>query len=79
MATTGSRKKSSIWEYFQLTEDMKYIFCKSCDKPISRGGDSMKVYNTTYLVNHLKGAHDDTYKEYQQKYTEHLENENNKK
>ena len=79
MAATGLRKRLPIWEYFQLMEDTKYVSCKSYDKLISRGGDSMKVYNTTNLVNHLKSAHDEAYKEYQQKYTEHLENENKKK
>ena len=78
MAVTGSRQKSLIWEYFQLMEDTKYVSCMFCDK-LSWGGDSTKVYNTTNLVNHLKSAHDEAYKEYQQKYTEHLENENNKK
>ena len=68
-----------IWEYFQLTEDTKYASCKSCDKLISQGGDSTNVYNTTDLVNHLKSTHDEAYKEYQQKYTEHLENEKKKK
>ena len=60
-------------------EDTKYISCKSCDKLISRGGDSTKVYNTTNLVNHLKSAHDEANKEHQQMYTKHLENENTKK
>ena len=37
------------------------------------------MYNTTNLVNHLKRPHDEAYKEYQQKYTEHLKNEKKKK
>ena len=37
------------------------------------------MYNTTNLVNDLKSAHDEAYKQYQQKYTEQLENENKKK
>ena len=65
MAVNALRKKLPIWEYFQLTEDTKYASCKSCDKLISWGGDSTKVYNTTNLVNHLKSAHDEAYKEYQ--------------
>ena len=60
-------------------EDMIYVPCKSCDKLISRGGDLTKMYNTTNLVNHLKSAHGEAYKQYQQKYIEHLENENKKK
>ena len=72
-------KQITYWEYFQLMEDTKYVSCKSCDKLISQGGDSTKVYNTTNLVNHLKNAHDEAYKQYQQKYTEHLENEKKKK
>ena len=79
MPANASRKKSPIWEYFQLMEDTKYASCKSCDKLISWGGDSTKVYNTTNLVNHLKSAHDEAYKEYQRKCTEHLENEKKKK
>ena len=55
-------------------EDMKYASCKSCDELISWGGDLTRVYNTTNLVYHLKSAHDEAYKEHQQKYTEHLEN-----
>ena len=46
---------------------------------ISQGGDSTKVYNNTNLVNPLKRPHNEAYKEYQQKYTEHLENENKKR
>ena len=60
-------------------EGTKYVSCKSCDKLISRGGDLTKVYNTANLVNHLKSTHDEAYKQYQQKYIEHLENENKKK
>ena len=59
MAANASRNKLPIWEYFQLTEDTKYTSCKSCDKLISRRGDSTKDYNTTNLVNHLKSAHDE--------------------
>ena len=78
MALTGLRKKLPIFEYFQFTEDMKYASCKSRDKLISWGGDSTKVYNTTNFVNHLKSAHNEAYKEYQQKYTEHLKKEKKK-
>ena len=76
MAASASRKKSPIWEYFQLTEDTKYASCMSCDKLISQGGDSMKVYNAT---NRLKSTHNEAYKECQQKYTEHQENDKKKK
>ena len=47
MAANASRKKLPIWEYFQLTEDTKYASYKSCDKLISRRGDSTEVCNTT--------------------------------
>ena len=56
-----------------------YASCKSCDKLISQGGDSTKVYNTTNIVNHIKSTCNEAYKEYQQKYTEHQENEKKKK
>ena len=64
----SSRKKSPIWDYFTLGEDTKFAVCKSCNKAISRDGNSTKVYNTTNLVNHLKSVHQDIHKEYQVKY-----------
>lgn len=78
MAAIACRKKSPIWEYFQLAEDSKYASCNYCDKLISRGGDSTKVYNTTNLVNHLKSAHQEAYQKYKQKHTEYREKEREK-
>jgi len=78
MAKNVSRKKSPIWDYFDLAEDTKYALCKICGKSISRGGGSTKVYNTSNLVNHLK-CHSEAYEEYQRKHTEYLEKEKAKK
>ena len=71
----SSRKKSPIWDYFTLGEDTKFAVCKSCNKAISRGGNSTKVYNTTNLVNHLKSVHQDMHEEYQVKYQKQQEKE----
>ena len=78
MANNVSRKKSPIWNYFDLKEDTKYACCKSCSKSISRGGGSTKVYNTSNLVNHLK-SHSEAYEEYQQQYAKYQEKEKMKK
>ena len=65
MVKNVSRKKSPIWNYFDLAEDTKYACCKYCSKSISRGSGSTKVYNSN-LVNHLK-SHSKAYEEYQEK------------
>ena len=47
---------------------MKFAICKSCDKAVSRGGNSTTVYNTMNFMNHLKQLR--MYiKEYQVKFT----------
>lgn len=69
------RKKSPIWDYFVLGEDTKFAVCKSCNKAISRGGNSTKAYNTMNLVNHLKSVHQDIHEEYQVKHQRQQEKE----
>ena len=71
----SSRKKSPIWDYFTLGEDTKSAVCKSCNKAVSRGGNSTKVYNTTNLVNHLKSVHQDIHEEYEVKHQRQQEKE----
>lgn len=69
------RKKLPIWDYFTLGEDTKFAVSKSCNKAISCGGSSTKVYTTIYLVNHLKSVHHDIHEEYQVKYQRQQEKE----
>ena len=58
MAEKSSRKRSPIWDCFTLAEDTKFAVCNTCDKCMSRGGNST---NTSNLMNH---QHRDLHKEY---------------
>ena len=79
MASPSSRKRSPIWDYFTVAEDTKFAVCKTCDKSVSRGGNSTKVYTTSNLVNHLKSLHKELHKGYDDKHEKYLEEERTKK
>ena len=42
---------------FVIADDNKYVKCNTCDESNARGGASMKSFNNTNLVNHLKVRH----------------------
>jgi len=45
-----SQERSRIWDYFTLDkEEEKFAVCKDCEERVSRGGASVKNYNTTNL------------------------------
>jgi len=49
------KKRSRIWDYFTLDkEEEKFA---DCEEHVSRGGASVKSYNTTNLRNHLRRFH----------------------
>ena len=75
MADKSWRKWSPIWDYFTVPEDTKFAVCNKCDKSVSRGRNSMKVYTTSNLMNHLKSLHKELYKEYEDKHEKYLEEE----
>ena len=75
MADKLSRKRSPIWDYFTIAEDTKFAVCNKCDKSVSCGGNSTKVYTTSNLVNHLNSLHKELYKEYEDKHEKYLEEE----
>ena len=54
-----TRRKSPIWEYFEVTEDARFARCKACKMKISRGGQTTKTFNTTNLQHHLRTRHQD--------------------
>ena len=56
MATV--KKRSLIWNYFVISqEDEKTAICNECKESVSRGGSSVKNFNTTNLRNHLRRFH----------------------
>ena len=75
MADKSSTKRLPIWDYFTIAEDTKFAVCNKCDKSMSRGGNSTKVYTTSNLVNYAKSLHKELYKEYEDKHEKYLEEE----
>ena len=59
-----SKKRSPIWNYFDVVEDTKVAICKTCNQPVSRGGQTTKSFNTTNFVHHLKVKHTNMYATY---------------
>ena len=64
-----SKKRSLIWEYFKVTEDSRYAICNvtSRNESVSHGGQTIKTFNTTTLVYHLKSKHKELHEEYLKK------------
>ena len=46
-----SKKRSPIWEFFEVSEDLKFATCNTCGKDVSRGGKTMKSFNTSLYYN----------------------------
>ena len=61
-----TRKRSSIWEYFSVTEDTKFTICSLCSKQVPRGGDNTKSYTTSNIVHHLKSKYPEEHKKYEE-------------
>ena len=59
-----SKKRSPVWNYFDVGEDTKVAICKTCNQPVSRGGQTTKSFNTTNFVHHLKVKHTNMYATY---------------
>ena len=57
--------QSPVWKFFVIAEDIKYAKCNTCNKLVPRGGGSMKSFNTTNLVNHLKSKHREEFNKFQ--------------
>ena len=58
-----STKRSPIWDYFKVGEDTKFAICNVCGQSISHGGKTMKMFNTTHLVYHIRGMHAELHSE----------------
>ena len=60
-------KESSIWSFFVVHNDcVCNAKCNDCLERVSRGGKTMKTFNTSNLVTHLK-KHADLYTDYLKK------------
>lgn len=60
-------KKSFIWDCFEiLPNDHSKAKCSLCEKILSRGGTEKHKMTTTNLRNHLKNAHKEVYKKFNQ-------------
>ena len=56
------RAKAVVWDYFSIREDSdKFAMCSICKDSVSRGGSSVKNFNITNLIDHLKKKHPDDY------------------
>lgn len=56
---------SLVWNYFELgVNDNKTAVCKLCPAKISQGGTSIKSFNTTNLITHLRCRHAKEYDEF---------------
>ena len=63
----SGRKRSPIWEYFVLAEDLCLAICQLCKDEVPHGGQSTKSYTTSNLVHYLKTKHGQEYTEYEKK------------
>ena len=53
-ASGATRKKTSpIWDYFTIAKDDKLAKCSTCELQISRGGKTVKTFETTNMSVHL--------------------------
>ena len=61
-----SKKRSPIWQYFDIAEDSRVVICRTCSDQISRGGGNTKTYNTTNLVYHLRTRHPEDFSKFKE-------------
>jgi len=62
------RVKAVVWDFFTVREESdKFASCNACNDSISREGSSVKSYNTTNLIDHLKKKHTEECSQYLEK------------
>ena len=62
--TASMKKRTLIWNYFIVDqEEEKTAICNDCKEHVSRGGSSVKNFNTTNLRNHLRRFHHELFDE----------------
>ena len=62
------RVKAIIWDYFKVSErNQCFAVCQQCKNKVSRGGSTVKTFNTSNLINHLRREHPTDFKDYEEK------------
>lgn len=62
------RVKAIIWDYFKVSErNQHFAICQDCKNEVSRGGSTVKTFNTSNLINHLRREHPTDFKDYEEK------------
>jgi len=74
------RVKAVVRNFFTVCKDIdKFASCNTCNYSISRRESSMKLYNTTNLIDHLKKKHTKEYSQYLEKTIRDLKEQQKRK
>ena len=60
----SKRKKSAIWNFYSVGKDSEFALCKTCGQKVSRGGTTIKTFNTSNLISHLKIKHQEEHADF---------------
>ena len=62
------RVKAIIWDYFKVSErNQHFAICQQCKNEVSRGGSTVKTFNASNLINHLRREHATDFKDYEER------------
>lgn len=65
--------KAIIWDYFKVSDhNQHFAICQHCKNEVSRGGSTVKTFNTSNLINHLRREHLTDFKGYEEKKIQEL-------
>ena len=60
--------KAIIWDYLKVSEcNQHFASCQQCKNEVSRGGSTVKTFNTSNLINNLKRENATVFKDYEEK------------
>ena len=60
--------KAAIWDYFKVSvHNQRFAICQQCKNEVSRSGSTVKTFNTSNLINHLRREHPTDFKDYEEK------------
>ena len=62
------RVKAVIWNYFLVSErNENFSVCQLCNENVSRGGKTVKTFNTSNMIDHLRKKHPVDFRDYEEK------------
>ena len=68
-----SHVKAIIWDYFKVSErNQCFAICQDCKNEVSHGDPTVKTFNTSNLINHLRREHPTDFKDYEEKKVQEL-------